>query len=181
MMKFVIALSLLFCSSLHAETAVVAGGCFWGVEELMRGHKGVLLTEVGYTGGKGSDNALYEAVHTGATGHAEAVKIEFDPKKTSYEELLLFFFKIHDPTNKNKQGNDVGTQYRSAIFYMNEIQKDIAEKVISRVNKSNAWKKPVVTEVVPFVKWHKAEDYHQDYLQKNPKGYTCHFVRDYKF
>lgn len=171
----------LFTSVAFAETAVVAGGCFWGVEELMRGFKGVVSTEVGYTGGKKSDDVLYEIVSTGATGHAEAVKIEFDPKKTTYEDLLVFFFKIHDPTTKNQQGNDKGTQYRSAIFYLDEKQKDTAEKVIERVNRSKAWKAPVVTEVVPFTKWHRAESNHQDYLQKNPKGYTCHFVRDLKF
>jgi peptide-methionine (S)-S-oxide reductase len=165
----------------ETETAVVAGGCFWGVQELMRSFKGVVSTEVGYTGGKKSDDAAYEVVHTGTTGHAESVKIEFDPKKTTYEDLLLFFFKIHDPTKKNQQGNDVGTQYRSVIFYMNEKQKDIAQKVIERVNRSGAWKAPVVTEVAPFTKWYKAEEYHQDYLQKNPNGYTCHFVRDFKF
>jgi peptide-methionine (S)-S-oxide reductase len=163
------------------ETAVLAGGCFWGLEELIRHEKGVVGVEVGYTGGKSAGDAIYDNVHTGATGHAESVKIEFDPKQLSYEDLLLFFFRIHDPTTKDRQGNDVGTQYRSAIFYMDEKQKDTAERVIERVNKSGAWKKPVVTEVVQFTKWNKAEDYHQDYLQKNPGGYTCHFARNFKF
>ncbi len=166
---------------IKTEIAIVAGGCFWGVEELMRSHKGVIATEVGYTGGGSVGDAIYEVVRTGASGHAESVRVEFDPKKTTYEELLLFFFKIHDPTTSNKQGNDEGVQYRSAIFYMNEQQRDTAEKVIARVNKSGAWKKPVVTQIVQFVKWHKGEDYHQDYLQKNTKGYTCHFARDIKF
>lgn len=162
------------------ETAYLAGGCFWGVEELLRAEKGVSEVDVGYTGGN-VDNATYGIVKLGNSGHAEAVKVVFDPKQTSYENLLLFFFKLHDPTTKNRQGNDVGTQYRSAIFYTNDEQKKTAEKVIARVDKSGAWKKPVVTEVVPFKKWFNAEDYHQDYLQKNPAGYTCHFVRDVKF
>lgn len=163
-----------------SETATLAGGCFWGVEELFRQQKGVVSTEVGYTGGT-TDKAVYELVKTGATGHAEAIQVQFDPGKTTYEDLLLFFFKMHDPTTENRQGNDVGTQYRSAIFFHDERQKQIAEGVIARVDKSGAWKKPVVTQVVPFQKWFSAETYHQDYLQKNPNGYTCHFVRRLDF
>lgn len=162
------------------ETATLAGGCFWGLEELIRAQPGVKDVEVGYTGGT-TANAVYELVKTGTTGHAESVQIHFDPAKTSYENILLFFFKAHDPTTKNRQGNDVGTQYRSAIFYHDEKQKEIAEKVKARVDKSGAWKAPVVTEIAPFQKWFKAEEYHQDYLQKHPNGYTCHFVRKLDF
>lgn len=162
------------------EIATLAGGCFWGVEELFRQQKGVLATEVGYTGGH-TDKAVYELVKTGATGHAEAIQVTFDPAQTTFENLLLFFFKMHDPTTTNQQGNDIGTQYRSAIFFHSEQQKQVAEGVIARVEKSGAWKKPVVTQVVPFQKWHSAEAYHQDYLQKNPNGYTCHFIRRIDF
>ncbi|HRO68594.1 MAG TPA: peptide-methionine (S)-S-oxide reductase MsrA [Pseudobdellovibrionaceae bacterium] len=162
------------------EIATLAGGCFWGVEELFRKEPGVIRTEVGYTGGT-TDNAVYNLVKTGVTGHAESIQVEFDPSKTSFEKILLFFFKMHDPTTSNRQGNDVGTQYRSAIFHHDDEQKRIAEQVIERVNESGAWKRPVVTEVVPFKKWWKAEDFHQDYLQKNPGGYTCHFIRKVDF
>lgn len=162
------------------EIATLAGGCFWGMEELIRSQPGVTDVEVGYTGGK-TPNAVYELVKTGATGHAESVQITYDPAKTSYEKLLLFFFKIHDPTTENRQGNDVGTQYRSAIFYRSPEQKETAEKVKARVDKSGAWGKPVVTQIVPFETWYKAEDYHQDYLQKHPNGYTCHFIRKVEF
>lgn len=162
------------------EIATVAGGCFWGMEELVRNQKGVLDTRVGYTGGELA-NPTYPAVKTGTTGHAEALEIKFDPTKTSYEEILLFFFKIHDPTTVNRQGNDVGSQYRSAIFFHNETQKQIAEKVKTRVQTSNAWKKEVVTEIVPAKTFYQAEGYHQDYLQNNPNGYTCHYVREVKF
>jgi len=162
------------------ETAVLAGGCFWGVEELIRALPGVVKTRVGYTGGN-SDNPRYETVKTGRTGHAESIEITFDPGEISYDEILSFFFTMHDPTTANRQGNDVGSQYRSAIFYANNEQKKVAEAVIARVEKSGAWKKPVVTEVVPFTRFYDAESYHQDYLQKNPGGYTCHWVRDVKF
>lgn len=162
------------------ETAVLAGGCFWGVEDLIRKIPGVLNTEVGYSGGT-VDNPVYTIVSTGTTGHAESVKIEFDPTKLSFERLLEHFFKLHDPTTPNQQGNDKGTQYRSVIFYMNEKQKETAQAMIERVNKSEAWKKPVVTEVIPFAKFYSAEDYHQDYLVKNPSGYTCHYYRDINF
>lgn len=165
---------------MKTEIALLAGGCFWGVEELFRKEPGVVKTEVGYTGGK-IENATYELVKTGATGHAESIRIEFDPSKTSYENILLFFFKMHDPTTSNRQGNDVGTQYRSAIFYLSPEQKSTAEKVKLRVDQSGAWKNPVVTEIIPAGKFWPAESYHQDYLQKNPGGYTCHFVRDLKF
>ena len=140
----------------------------------------MIETMVGYTGGK-ADAPNYSIVKTGVSGHAEAVRILFDPKKLTYENLLLFFFKLHDPTTVNRQGNDVGTQYRSAIFFESPDQQSIAEKVKTRVEKSGAWKKPVVTEIVKATPFWRAEEYHQKYLQKDPGGYTCHFVRDLKF
>ena len=162
------------------EIATLAGGCFWGVEELLRSHKGVVSTRVGYTGGS-LPGPTYDIVKTGATGHAESVEIEFDPKQLSFEDLLKFFFKLHDPTTLNRQGNDIGTQYRSAIFYHDENQKKTAYKVKELVDKSGAWKRPVVTEIIPAMPFYSAEEYHQKYLKKNPGGYTCHFVRDYSF
>ncbi len=162
------------------EKAVLAGGCFWGVEELLRQQPGVKQTVVGYTGGY-SENPTYETVKTGVTGHAESIEVTFDPAKTSYEEILKFFFKLHDPTTANRQGNDVGTQYRSAVFYTNDAQKQTAEKVKALVEKSGQWKKPIVTEILPAQKFYPAEDYHQDYLQKHPQGYTCHYVRPLEF
>jgi peptide methionine sulfoxide reductase msrA/msrB len=160
------------------ETAVLAGGCFWGMEELLRKIPGVLETEVGYTGGKSTD-ATYEDVHTGESGHAEAVRITFDPKKVSYAELLeKWFFRMHDPTTKNRQGNDVGSQYRSAIFFTTPEQRAVAEQVKKRVDESGKWRSPVATEIVAAGPWVRAEGYHQDYLQNNPGGYTCHYMRD---
>ena len=160
------------------ETAVLAGGCFWGMEDLLRKIPGVLETEVGYTGGTTS-NPVYNEVKTGRTGHAESVRITFDPAKISYEDLLeKWFFKMHDPTTKNRQGNDVGTQYRSAIFVTSPAQRETALKVIARVNASKKWGAPIVTEVTDAGPFTLAEDYHQDYLEKNPGGYTCHFMRD---
>jgi methionine-S-sulfoxide reductase len=160
--------------------ATLAGGCFWGVEELFRQMPGVTNTEVGYTGGK-TENPRYEQVKTGSTGHAESIEIDFDPAKVTFEEILKYFFKLHDPTTANRQGNDIGSQYRSAIFYHDENQKLVAEKVKSLVDSSGAWKKPVVTEIVPASKFYAAEGYHQDYLQKEPRGYTCHWVREINF
>jgi peptide methionine sulfoxide reductase msrA/msrB len=159
------------------ETAILAGGCFWGMEDIIRNIPGVLQTEVGYTGGT-LDDPDYEHVKTGRTGHAEAVRVVFDPKVLSYEALLAWFFRMHDPTTKNRQGNDVGTQYRSAIFYTSEEQRRAAEKVKSETERAGKWKKPIVTEVVAATPFYAAEDYHQDYLVKNPGGYTCHFLRD---
>lgn len=159
------------------ETAILAGGCFWGMEEIIRDIPGVIGTEVGYTGGTTKD-PVYEQVHAGDTGHAEAVKVVFDPAKLSFEELLGWFFRMHDPTTLNRQGNDKGTSYRSAIFYTSEAQRVTAEKVKARVEASGKWKRPIVTEITPASEWYRAEDYHQDYLQKNPGGYTCHFLRD---
>lgn len=169
-----------FADKLKLEVATLAGGCFWGVEELFRKEKGVVETQVGYIGGS-LKNPTYNDVKKGTTGHAEAVQILFDPKATSYKNILTLFFKLHDPTTVNQQGNDKGTQYRSAIFYSSDEQKKTAEEVKAMVNKSKAWKKPVVTEVVKYDAFWSAEDYHQDYLVKNPGGYTCHFVRDVKF
>lgn len=163
--------------SKEKQTATFAGGCFWGMEEILRKIPGVLETVVGYTGGF-VENATYDKVKKGDTGHAESVQVTFDPRKISYEELLGWFFRMHDPTTKNRQGNDRGTQYRSAIFYHSDEQKKIAEKVIERVNKSGKWRDPIVTEVMPASQFYKAEDYHQDYLKKNPGGYTCHYLRD---
>jgi peptide methionine sulfoxide reductase msrA/msrB len=160
------------------ETAVLAGGCFWGMEELLRKIPGVLETEVGYTGGM-LPHPTYDDVHNGDTGHAEAVRITFDPKKLSYADLLeKWFFKMHDPTTANRQGNDVGTQYRSAIFYTSPEQKEVAQAVKARVDKSGKWKRPVVTEIAQAGRFTRAEESHQDYLQKHPDGYTCHYMRD---
>lgn len=161
----------------HYEKAILAGGCFWGMEELLRTVNGVVKTEVGYTGGN-SINPTYELVSTGLTGHAEAVEVIFDPQKISYENLLKFFFTIHDPTTINRQEHDVGTQYRSEIFYFDDAQKSTALKVIAAANKSGVFKKSVVTQVLKAKTFYKAEEYHQNYLQKNPYGYTCHHVRE---
>jgi peptide methionine sulfoxide reductase msrA/msrB len=160
------------------EVALLAGGCFWGMEEILRQVPGVLETRVGYTGGE-TPSATYGDVKTGRTGHAESIEVVFDPNKLSYADLLeKHFFKMHDPTTKNRQGNDVGTQYRSAIFYASDAQRKTAEAVKAKVDKSGFWKKPIVTDIVPAKPFFAAEDYHQDYLQKNPGGYTCHYVRD---
>ena len=160
------------------ETVYLAGGCFWGMEELLRKIPGVIDTEAGYTGGW-LKNPTYDDTHDSKSGHAESVKVVFDPKKLTLEDLLeKWFFKMHDPTTLNRQGNDRGTQYRSAIFYFSEQQKQVAEAVKDRVNKSGKWKNPIVTEIAPATTWYKAEDYHQDYLQKNPGGYTCHYMRE---
>lgn len=150
---------------------VLAGGCFWGLEDLIRKQVGVVATEVGYTGGANT-NPTYE----NHEGHAEAVEIEYDPAQTSYKKLLDFFFQIHNPTTLNQQGNDRGTSYRSAIFYGNESEKKEAEDFIKIVDQSKRWADPVVTMLEPFGVFYKAEDYHQDYLQKNKGGYTCHAI-----
>ncbi len=160
------------------ETAVLAGGCFWGMEEILRKVPGIVETEVGYTGGT-TEHPSYEDVKTGRTGHAEAIRIVFDPKKISYADLLeKWFFHMHDPTTANRQGNDVGTQYRSAIFVGSEQQKKVAEEVKQRVQASGKWKRPIVTEIDPLGTFTPAEEYHQDYLEKHPGGYTCHYMRD---
>jgi methionine-S-sulfoxide reductase len=159
------------------EVAILAGGCFWGMEEIIRKIPGVLETKVGYTGGAVA-HPTYKMICTGITGHAEGVQITFDPAKLSYEELLGYFFRMHDPTTLNQQHNDRGTQYRSAIFYTSEEQKKTAEKVKERVDKSGKWKKPIVTEITKAGEFWPGEDYHQKYLIKNPGGYNCHFLRD---
>ena len=158
------------------ETATLAGGCFWGVEELIRKLPGVIDTTVGYTGGTLA-KPRYEDVKTGRTGHAESLEIKFDPDRISYEEILRFFFRLHDPTTANRQGNDIGTQYRSAIFVHDAAQRETAERVKKEVNESGKWPRPVVTEIVDATDFWPAEDYHQDYLQRYPNGYTCHYVR----
>lgn len=159
------------------ETATLSGGCFWGVQELIRKLPGVLETVVGYTGGT-LEKPGYEQVHSGRTGHAEAVQIVFDPKVISYDEILRYFFRLHDPTTANRQGNDIGTQYRSAIFFHSEEQRTAAERVKAEVDKSGKWKAKVVTQIEPASSFFPAEGYHQDYLQKHPDGYTCHYLRD---
>lgn len=149
----------------------LAGGCFWGLEELFQKQKGVLEITAGYTGGV-IKNPTYE----NHEGHAEALEIIYDEKQTDFWHLLDFFFQIHNPTTLNQQGNDIGTSYRSAIFYQNDEEKKQAEDFIKIVNDSGRWRAPVVTTLEPFEKFYPAEDYHQDYLQKNPGGYTCHVI-----
>ena len=149
------------------ETAVFAGGCFWGMEGVFEHVKGVTDVKSGFSGGK-KKNPSYEQVSDGDTGHAESVKITFDPSKVSYTQLLTIFFSVHDPTEKNRQGPDVGTQYRSAIFYTNDDQKKIATDFIASINNAKIFAKPVATEVTPFDAFYQAEDYHQHYLDKNP-------------
>lgn len=160
------------------ETALLAGGCFWGMQELLRVIPGVLATQVGYTGGN-LHNPGYSDVKKGQSGHAEAVQVVFDPKQVSYEALLDAFFRIHDPTTPNRQGNDRGPQYRSVIFYTSPQQKELAEKKIRQWNTSKKWPNPIVTEVAPAGPFYRAEEEHQDYLQKYPDGYTCHYYRSF--
>ena len=154
------------------ETAILAGGCFWGMQELIRHKPGVLETRVGYAGGD-VEQATYRRHGT----HAEGIEIVFDPERTSYREQLEFFFQIHDPTTKNRQGNDVGMSYRSAIYYLDDEQKRVAEDTIADVDASGLWPGKVVTEVVPEGPFWVAEPEHQDYLERYPHGYTCHFAR----
>ena len=157
---------------MSTETAILAGGCFWGMQQLLRRYPGVISTRVGYTGGDVA-NATYRNHGT----HAEAIEIIFEPQKLSYRELLEFFFQIHDPTTLNRQGNDRGTSYRSAIFYASEEQKRTAKETIADVEASGLWPGKVVTEVAPAGPFWEAELEHQDYLERYPNGYTCHFVR----
>jgi len=154
------------------ERAVLAGGCFWGMQELIRSQSGVIATRVGYSGGD-VPNATYRNHGT----HAEAIEIIFNPQVISYRTLLEFFFQIHDPSTPNRQGNDRGVSYRSAIFYVNEEQKDIAEDTIADVDASGLWPGKAVTELAPVGDFWEAEPEHQDYLQHYPTGYTCHFIR----
>ena len=156
----------------HTETAVLAGGCFWGMQDLIRKRPGVITTRVGYTGGD-VENATYRHHE----GHAEAIEIIFDPSVITYRDILTFFFQIHDPTTMDRQGNDVGTSYRSAIFYLNDEQRQIARDVIADVDASGLWPGKVVSEVAPAGPFWEAEPEHQDYLEHYPNGYTCHFPR----
>ncbi len=164
--------------SAETEVALLAGGCFWGMEDILRKVPGVLETEVGYTGGT-TTSPDYYAVKTGSTGHAESIRIVFDPTTISYGEILEnWFYRMHDPTTQDRQGNDRGSQYRSAIFYLNEEQKKTAHEITKKVDTSGLWPAPIVTEIAAAGHFTPAEDYHQDYLEKHPGGYTCHFVRD---
>ncbi len=160
-----------------SETAVLGAGCFWGVEEILRKIPGVINITVGYAGGNVPD-PTYPMITTGKTGHAEVVQVEFDPDIISYAEILDYFFRLHDPTTLNRQGNDRGTQYRSLIMYQDEVQQKIATEKKKQMDSSGKWPDPVVTETVPAAPFYPAEEYHQDYLQKNPGGYMCHFLRD---
>lgn len=163
--------------AMKKEVATLAGGCFWGMEDIIRQIPGVIETTVGYTGGT-VDNPTYPVVKLGTTNHAESIEVIFDADKLSFSELLTYFFRMHDPTTVNRQGNDIGTQYRSAIFYHNEDQKKTAEEMIKKVDASGKWSKPVATQLILASKFYPAEEYHQDYLKKNPGGYTCHWLRD---
>jgi len=154
------------------ERAVLAGGCFWGVQDLIRRYAGVISTRVGYTGGD-----VPNATYRNHGSHAEAIEIVFDPAKITYRKLLEFFFQIHDPTTRNRQGNDIGASYRSAIYYTNEAQMRVALDTIADVDASGLWPGKVVTEVAPVGDFWQAEPEHQDYLERYPNGYTCHFVR----
>jgi len=154
------------------ERAILAGGCFWGMQDLIRKRPGVIATRVGYTGGD-----IPDATYRNHGNHAEAIEITFDPEQVSYRDLLEFFFQIHDPTTKNRQGNDVGTSYRSAIFYTDDEQKRVALDTIADVDASGLWPGKVVTEVTPASDFWEAEPEHQDYLERYPNGYTCHFPR----
>jgi len=161
----------------QSELVTIAGGCFWGMEEIIRTLPGVLETTVGYAGGH-SENPTYKDVSTGQTGHAESIQLKIDPQVFQFEDFLInWFFKMHNPTTLNQQGNDKGSQYRSVIFFHDQAQERAAHSAIEKTNASGFWKSRIVTEVLPFQKFFSAEDYHQDYLQKNPGGYTCHFVR----
>ena len=158
------------------ETAYLAGGCFWGMQDLIRRLPGVVSTRVGYAGGE-LPNATYQHVRTGMTGHTEAIEVAFDSEEVSYRDLLELFFQIHDPTTPNRQGNDRGTQYRSAIFWYDEAQRKTAEDTIADVEASGLWPGKVVTEVAEAGDFWEAEPEHQNYLERIPHGYTCHFVR----
>tara|TARA_B100000035_G_C21036250_1_gene571137 strand:- start:757 stop:1260 length:504 start_codon:yes stop_codon:yes gene_type:complete len=162
------------------DVIFLAGGCYWGLEKLLLDLPGINTTEVGFVGGH-IKNVCYKEVTRGDTGHAETVKVNFDSSKLKLQDLLRYFFKIHDPTTLNQQGNDRGSQYRSAIFYTNDNQKIIAKEVIRLINQSSAWKASIVTEIKRFDAFYPAEESHQKYLQKNPDGYSCHFVRKLNF
>jgi len=159
------------------ETAILAGGCFWGMEEIIRKIPGVIKTTVGYSGGA-TAAPTYEEICAGGTGHAESIEVVFDASRLNYGKLLDYFFRMHDPTTLNRQHNDVGTQYRSAIFYTSDAQKQTAERVKQRWDKSGKFDRPITTEITPAGKFYAAEEYHQKYLVKHPGGYTCHVLRD---
>lgn len=172
---------------IHAENeeqtfqlAYLAGGCYWGLEDLLRKVPGVVDTKVGFSGGH-IKNVTYKEVSRGDTGHAESIEIQFNSKELSYENLLLHFFKMHYPTTLNQQGNDKGTQYRSAIFYTTDKQKNVALQTVDLVNKSKVWGAAVTTEIVAFTTFYAAEESHQKYLIKNQDGYSCHFARKFDF
>lgn len=156
------------------KKAYLAGGCFWGLEDLVKNQPGVVDTEVGYTGGT-NQNPDY----SNHPGHAEGLEITYDDTKTTYLQILDYFFRVHDPTTLNRQGNDVGDSYRSAIFYQNDAEPADAKEMISLIDNSGNWENPVVTTLEPFTKFWPAEAYHQDYLQENPNGYTCHYMRSF--
>jgi len=159
------------------QKAMLGAGCFWGVEHILKKIEGITNTSVGYSGGTVAD-PTYPLVCTGNTGHAEVVLVEFDPAVISYEKVLDVFFRLHDPTTLNRQHGDIGTQYRSVIFYFDDEQKRIAEEMIKKVDASHVFKNPVVTQVVAAGPFYSAEEYHQDYLVKNPDGYMCHILRN---
>ncbi len=162
------------------ETIYLAGGCYWGLEELIRNIPGVEETQVGFSGGH-IKNVTYKEVSSGESGHAESIKVIFNNEILKLNDLLFHFFRMHNPTTINQQGNDIGDQYRSAIFFSDQYQKDTSNKVIEIVNLSKKWDAPIVTAVVPFTKFYPAEDSHQKYLVKNPNGYSCHFDRKFDF
>jgi len=162
------------------EVATLAAGCFWGTEEFFRKVPGVLETRVGYTGGHLA-NPTYEDTSSGTSGHAESLELKFDPARVSYAELLTLFFKMHDPTTANRQGNDVGSQYRSAIFFHDEKQKQVAVDLMRKIEKSGAWRAKLTTEVAPAGIFYPAEEYHQHYLVKHPGGYDNHYLRKLSF
>jgi len=159
------------------EKVLLGAGCFWGVEHILKKIEGIVGTDVGYSGGEVKD-PTYPMVCTGTTGHAEVVLVEFDPEIISYEKVLDLFFRLHDPTTLNRQHNDIGTQYRSVIFTYSDEQQRIAREVIKKVNESKVFSSPLVTQVLPAGEFYRAEDYHQDYLVKNPDGYMCHILRN---
>ncbi|MFW5807529.1 MAG: peptide-methionine (S)-S-oxide reductase MsrA, partial [Spirochaetota bacterium] len=161
----------------EGETAVFGGGCFWGMEYILKDIPGVLSTEVGYAGGA-VKNPAYHDVTTGTTGHAEVVRVRFDPDKLPYEKLLDYFWRMHDPTTLNRQKNDIGTQYRSIILYTSEEQKAAAERSLERFNEKNSLGRNATTEIRTLDEFYRAEEYHQDYLIKNPNGYMCHTLRE---
>lgn len=166
--------------NLSIEVTYLAGGCYWGLESLIGQISGIEETQVGFSGGFIND-VTYNDVSSGTTGHAETIMIKFDPNHLSFENLLIEFFKLHDPTTPNQQGNDIGSQYRSSIFYTSPNQKEIAEDVIQRVEISKHWEQKVITEIIAFDKFYPAEEAHQKYLIKNPSGYSCHFKRNFNF